>query len=37
MANSELNTRGIVDSIDKFNEHSEQICTTLNGLEGSIN
>ncbi len=37
MANNELNTRGIVDSIDKFNENSEQICITLNGLEGSIN
>ncbi|MFR5544549.1 MAG: tetratricopeptide repeat protein [Intestinibacter bartlettii] len=37
MTNNELNTRGIVESIDKFNENSEQICITLNGLEGSIN
>ena len=37
MANKELNTKGIVDSIDNFNRNSEQICETLNGLEGSIN
>ena len=37
MTNNELNTRGIVESIDKFNENSEQICITLNGLEVSIN
>ena len=37
MANKELNTKGIVDSIDNFNKNSEQICETLNCLEGSIN
>lgn len=37
MVKNELNTKGIVDSIDRFNENSEQICVTLNGLEGSIN
>lgn len=37
MANNELNTNGIIDSIDNFNKNSQQICETLNGLEGSIN
>lgn len=37
MSNNELNTNGIIDSIDNFNKNSEQICETLNGLEGSVN
>lgn len=37
MTNNEVNTHGIIDSIDNFNQNSEQICETLNGLEDSIN
>ena len=36
MANKELNTKGIVDSIDNFNRNSEQICETLNGLTNRL-
>lgn len=37
MGNSELNTKGIIDSIDSFNENTEKICNSLNSLEGSLN
>lgn len=37
MENNKLNAKGIIDSIDRFNEHSEQICISLNGLEESLN
>lgn len=37
MENNQLNAKGIIDSIDRFNEHSEQICISLNGLEESLN
>ncbi|MGM9531757.1 hypothetical protein [Intestinibacter sp.] len=37
MANNEINTKGIINSIDNFNENSEKICASLNGLEASLN
>ena len=37
MANNEINTKGIINSIDNFNENSEKICVSLNGLEASLN
>ncbi|MGN1032393.1 MAG: hypothetical protein ACI4PU_02930, partial [Intestinibacter sp.] len=37
MANNEINTKGIINSIDNFNENSEKICASLNGLENSLN
>ena len=37
MANNEINTKGIINSIDSFNENSQKICASLNGLETSLN
>lgn len=34
---NEINTKGIINSIDSFNENSEKICASLNGLEASLN
>ena len=37
MSNNEINTKGIINSIDNFNKNSQKICESLNGLGASLN